>query len=100
MCSGRAEVICCGRKLSPLEPKKAEEGERLTVEEVENDWFITGNCPMRKDDYISFVALATGEQLFVIRQYPEWDLQVRIPGRRHGMLLWYGEKQGLHYQLV
>ena len=99
-CTGEAEVSCCGRTLSPLEPRKAREEEKLTVERVENDWFVTGDHPMRKEDYVSFVALATGDRLQVVKQYPEWDLQTRIPGRSHGMLLWYSKAKGLLYQLV
>ncbi len=99
-CTGQAEVSCCGRKLAALVPQKAREEEKLTVELVETDWFITSSHPMRKDDYISFVAFATGDRLQVVKQYPEWDLQVRIPARGHGLLLWYTEKQGLLYQLL
>ena len=29
-----------------------------------------------------------------------WNLQLRIPGRSHGTLLWYSKRQGLLYQLV
>ena len=99
-CTGQAEVSCCGRKLAALVPQKAREEEKLTVELVETDWFITSSHPMRKDDYISFVAFATGDRLQVVKQYPEWDLQVRIPARGHGLLLWYSEKQGMLYQLL
>ena len=83
-----------------MSPGKAGEGEKLTVEGVENDWYITGDHPMRKEDYVSFVAFATGDRLQVVKQYPEWNLQLRIPGRSHGTLLWYSKRQGLRYQLV
>ena len=99
-CIGAAEVSCCDRRLSPLSPRKAGADERLQVEEVENDWFITSRQPMRKEDYISFVAFATGDRLQVVKQYPEWDLQLRIPRRGHGMLLWYAQADGLLYQLL
>ena len=55
---------------------------------------------MRKENYISFVAFATGDRLQVVKQYPEWDLQLRIPRRGHGMLLWYAQADGLLYQLL
>lgn len=99
-CIGAAEVSCCGRKLSPLTPRKAATEEKLQMEEVETDWFITSSHPMRKENYISFVAFATGDRLQVIKQYPEWDLQLRIPRRGHGMLLWYAQADGLLYQLL
>lgn len=99
-CTGTPELSCCGRKLTPLQPRKASKEEQLLAEPVENDWFIRGDHPMRKDDYISFLAFATGDRLQVVKQYPEWDLQVRIPGRSHGTLLWYSQRLGLLYQLL
>lgn len=66
-CTGAAEVSCCGRKLSPLEPRKAQGEEKLTVEGVENDWYVTGDHPMHKEDYVSFVAFATGDRLQVVK---------------------------------
>ena len=98
--SGQAEVSCCGRKLAALEPRKAGEKEKLKVEVVETDWYITGDHPMRKDDYVSFLAFASGDRVQVVKLYPEWDLQARIPARGHGMLLWYSRKEGLLYQLL
>ena len=97
-CTGAAEVSCCGRKLAALVPQKAREEEQLTVELVETDWFITSSHPMRKDDYISFVAFATGDQLQLVKRWPEWDLQVRLPRRGHGILLWYCSRHGLFWQ--
>ena len=98
--SGQAEVSCCGRKPAALEPRKAAENEKLKVEAVENDWYITGDHPMRKDDYVSFLAFACGDRVQVVRLYPEWDLQARIPAQGHGMLLWYSHGEGLLYQLL
>ena len=98
--TGEAEITCCGRKLAALVPKKADVGEKLTVEPVENEWYITSAHAMTKEDYISFVAFQTGDRVQLIKQYPEWDLQVRIERRGHGMLLWHSAKEGLLYQLI
>lgn len=95
-----AGVSCCGKKLKALEPVKASEEEKLSVEVIENDYYISSNHPMVKEHYISFVALLTGDSLTLKKQYPEWDLQVRIPGRTHGKLIWYCTDHGLFYQLV
>jgi len=100
MCSGGAEVSCCGRRLQALVPRKAEPGEKLKVENVEDEWYITSDHPMEKDNYISFVAWASGAKVELVRQYPEWNLQLRIPRRGHGMLLWYAPGEGLLYQLL
>ena len=95
-----AGISCCGKKLKALEPVKAAEGEKLSVENIENDYYISSDHPMLKEHYISFVALLTGDTLTLKKQYPEWDLQVRIPGRTHGKLIWYCTEHGLFYQLV
>lgn len=100
MTTGDAEVSCCGRKMSPLEAQKAGAEEKLNVEKVEDEWFITSGHPMTKAHYIAFVAFAAGDRLQLIRQYPEWDLQVRLPARGHGMLLWYCTEHGLFYQML
>ena len=95
-----AGISCCGKKLQPLEAVKAPDEERLSVENIENDYYISSDHPMLKEHYISFVALLTGDTLTLKKQYPEWDLQVRIPGRTHGKLIWYCTEHGLFYQLV
>nr|WP_314461433.1 helix-turn-helix transcriptional regulator [uncultured Clostridium sp.] len=98
--TGDAEVSCCKRKLSALKLQKAEEGEKLSVTVVEDDWFITSAHPMNKEFYISFLAFASGDRISVIKQYPEWDFNVRIPRLGHGMLIWYSTKKKLLYQLL
>ena len=100
LCTGEAELSCCGKKLTVQELKKAEESEKLSVQVIEDDWYITSSHPMTKNHYISFVAFATGDRINLIKQYPEWDLTVRIPKRGHGMLIWYCTDHGLFYQLL
>ena len=95
-----AAVSCCGKRLEASQPQKAEGEDRLTVETVENDLFITSGHPMSKDHYITFAALLTGDSLILRRQYPEWGLQVRLPAIGHGRLLWCCSRHGLFYQLV
>ena len=99
--TGNAEVSCCGRKLSSLEMKKADADKKLHAEVVEDEWYITApEKSMTKEDYISFVAFLTGDSAHIVKQYPEWDMQVRFKKRGHGMLVWYSEAEGLMYQLV
>ena len=98
--TGLAEISCCGRRLNALEMQKAAENQRLKVEMVEDEWFITSDHPMVKENYISFVAYASGAKMEIHKQYPEWNLQLRIPRRGHGMIIWYAPDCGLMYQLV
>ena len=96
--AAEAGVSCCGRTLLPLEPQKPDEP--LSVEKIDGSWFISSPHPMTKEHYISFVALLTGDTLFLRRLYPEWDLQTRIPAFSHGILLWHCTKHGLFRQII
>ncbi|NLW88819.1 MAG: helix-turn-helix domain-containing protein [Clostridiaceae bacterium] len=95
-----ASISCCGKKLAPLVAKKAQESEKLSVEHIENDYFISSDHPMTKEHYISFVALLTGDSVMIRKQYPEWDLSTRIPRFGHGILYWHCVDHGLFYQPV
>lgn len=96
VCTGNASVSCCGRKLEPITAQKADGVHLLTAEDVEDERFITSSHPMQKDHYISFMALASGEKVQIFKQYPEWDMQLRLPKRTHGKLVWYCTKHGLY----
>jgi len=93
-----ASVCCCGKTLAALTPVKATPEEKLAVEVMENEYYISSNHEMSKDHYITFVALLTGDSLILKKQYPEWNLQTRLPMIAHGMLLWHCNRHGLFYQ--
>ena len=93
-------ISCCGKKTRMLEPKKAEDEEKLKVELIDNEYYISSDHEMTKQHYITFAALLTGDSLIMKKQYPEWDLQVRIPRTAHGKLVWYCNQHGLFYQLI
>lgn len=98
--TAEAAVSCCGKKLAAMQPKKAADDQKLSVEKIENDYFITSDHEMTKEHYITFVALLTGDAIMLRKQYPEWNLQARIPQFGHGMLVWHCNQHGLFYQLV
>lgn len=98
--TGDVSALCCDKKMTEETPQKASDSDKLLVEEVENDWYITSNHAMTKEHYISFVSFATGSRLEIIKQYPEWNLQARIQKREHGTLYWYCTKHGLFYQYL
>ena len=93
-----AGVTCCGSKLTALEPKKAEESEKLKVEDLGGEWFVSSDHPMTKEHYISFAAYVTDSFVMLFRQYPEWGLQITLPSYRAGRLVWYCTEHGLFWQ--
>ncbi|MDK2809279.1 MAG: hypothetical protein PWP24_2017 [Clostridiales bacterium] len=99
-CTGEAEVSCCAKKLNVQMMIKAKEGEKLNVQVIEKDWYISSKHPMTKEHYISFIAFVTGDKIQIIKQYPEWELSVRVHKNGHAMLIWYCTVHGLFYQNV
>ena len=95
-----SQIFCCGKPLAALEPVKTEADDTLEVELIENEYFVSSKHEMTKEHYIMFVALLTGDSMVLRRQYPEWDLQTRLPRMAHGKLLWYCNNHGLFYRLV
>lgn len=95
VCTGDMQTTCCGRPLRALEPQKPDAAHELCIEKVEDEWFLTATHPMGKEHHFAFVAFATGGRIELLRQYPEWNLQVRLPRRGHGLLLWYCTAHGL-----
>ena len=89
-------ATCCGRKLKELTPVKAEE--KLNVEIIDNEYFVSRDHEMTREHYIAFVAVVTADTILMKKQYPEWDLQVRLPYFARGRLMWYCTKHGLFYQ--
>lgn len=92
--TGSASVFCCGRKLEHLSPAGTA-ATKITIEEIDTDYFITFDHPMTKDNYISFVAAVNYDKYFFIRLYPEQSPTCRLPLTMCGKLYVYSVKQGL-----
>jgi len=93
--TGEAEVSCCGRKLVPLVPNLADEIHKLTVEEVENDFYVTFTHEMSKTHYISFIAYVTCDRALLIKLYPEQNGEVRFPKMYGGKIYYCCNQHGL-----
>ena len=81
------QLACCGRRLEPLVPQKADADHACTVEEIEDDWYVTFSHPMEKDHYIRFAAYVSYDRILLIKLYPEQGGEVRFP-RMHGGTLY------------
>lgn len=96
--TSEANISCCGKKLPALEVRKAEENEKLSIEDMHGEWYISSKHSMTKDHYISFVAYVNDSTVMIFKQYPEWNLQISLPFYRSGRIIWYCTKCGLLYQ--
>ena len=93
--TGETVVSCCGITLPPLEAEETDTDHTITIENVEDEKFITVNHPMTKSHYISFMAYVTSDKIHVVKLYPEGNAETRMQFRGRGYLYIYCNKHGL-----
>ena len=94
--TGSAVVSCCGVTLPPLEAEDADEDHAVTIEQVEDEQFVTVRHPMTKEHFISFVAYITCDRVQLVKLYPEGEAQTRLQMRGLGTLYYYCNRHGLY----
>ena len=92
---GNAVVSCCGITLPALEAEDTDEYHTITVQNVEDEHFLTVCHPMTKQHYISFVAFVTSDRFQMVKLYPESNAQTRLQLRGVGYLYYYCNRHGL-----
>ncbi len=95
MQTGEGEIVCCGKKLSGLELKGADDEHALKVEIIEDDFYITWNHSMTKTHYLKFIAYVKGDRIMLVRLYPEQGGEVRFPRMRGGRIYYCCSEHGL-----
>lgn len=97
---GDAVISCCGITLPPLEAEAPDEEHRVSMEKVEDEYFITVDHDMTKEHFISFVAYLTSERVQFVKLYPEGNAQTRLNIHGGGLLYLYCNKHGLMKQKI
>ena len=95
---GSALVSCCGITLPALEAEEADDDHTVTIENVEDEQFLSIRHPMTKEHYISFLAFVTADRVQLVKLYPEGDAQTRLQLRGLGRLYWYCNRHGLFWK--
>ena len=98
--TGSALVSCCGITLPPLEAEEADEDHGITIENVEDEHFITVHHPMTKEHFISFAAFVTCDRIQMVKFYPEGNAETRMQLRGMGQLYYYCNRHGLFRKKV
>ena len=97
---GNTLVSCCGITLPPMEAEEADDDHAITIENVEDEHFITIHHSMTKAHYISFVAYVTTERLQMVKLYPEGNAQTRLQLRGRGYLYYSCNRHGLFQKKI
>ena len=76
--AGEALISCCGIVLPPLEAEPEDDDHRLTVERVEDEYYVTLDHPMSKGHFISFLAAVSDGRVQLAKLYPEGPAEARF----------------------
>lgn len=98
--TGDTVVSCCGITLPPLEAESPDEDHGITIENVEDEHFLTISHPMTKQHFISFLAYVTSDKLQFVKFYPEGNAETRLQFRGRGFLYFYCNRHGLFQKRV
>ena len=93
--AGESVISCCGILLPALEAEEIDENHAVSIENVEDEQFVTVHHDMTKSHYISFVAYVTSDRFWLTKLYPEGNAETRFQFRGRGYLYIYCNKHGL-----
>ena len=97
---GSTVVSCCGITLPALEAEETDDDHAITIENVEDEHFVTVHHPMTKAHYISFIAFVTSDRIQMVKLYPEGNAETRLQLRGKGLLYYYCNQHGLFKKKV
>ena len=92
---GEAAIHCHGILLTPLEAEPADERHMLSIERVEDEYYVRIDHSMTKEHYISFAAAASYDQMQMVKLYPEGNAQARFKIRGVRRIFYYCNRDGL-----
>ena len=92
---GDTVVSCCGINLPPLEAEEIDDDHKISIDRVEDEYFITVNHEMTKKHYISFISHLTSDTVNFVKLYPEGNAETRLSLRGGGYIMFYCNKHGL-----
>ena len=96
ICStGEMVVSCCGIVLPALEPETEDDNHHMSVEKVEDEYYITIQHDMSKKHYISFIAAVKDDGYEIKKLYAEGNAEARFKINRTKYFLYYCNMHGL-----
>lgn len=93
--TGEAVISCCGITLPPLTPEAPDENHRITLESVEDEYYVHLAHPMTKTHYISFLAAVSDDCIQFVKLYPEGNAEARFQKNRIKYVYAYCNHHGL-----
>lgn len=93
--TGEAVVSCCGIILPPLAAEEPDDDHPLSIERVEDEYYVTVPHEMSKNHHISFIAAVQNDGYDIRKLYPEGKAEARCKIRGTRAVYYYCNHHGL-----
>ena len=93
---GEAVVQCHGVALLPGEAEPADEHHKISVERIEDEYFVRIDHDMTKEHYISFIAALSSDEVKMIKLYPEGNAEARFKIKGIKKIFFFCNRDGLY----
>lgn len=97
---GEAVVHCHGVLLTPVQAEETDAQHSVTIETVEDEYFVRIAHDMTKQHYISFVAAVSPDGIQMVKLYPEGNAEARVKMRGVRYICFYCNRDGLLFARV
>ena len=94
-CMGEVVIHCHGVQLTPAEEENADEKHPISIERVEDEYYVCIDHEMTKQHYISFVAAVSADRIQMVKLYPEGNAQARFKMNGVRKIYFYCNRDGL-----
>lgn len=94
---GEAVIHCHGVLLTAETAERSDESHKITVEKIEDEYFVKIDHAMTKKHYISFIAALSCDKIELVKLYPEGSNEARFKRSGVEKILFYCNRDGLFY---
>ena len=92
---GEAVIHCHGILLTPSQEEEADDTHKISIEKVEDEYYVRVEHDMTKQHYISFIAAQGSDKMQMVKLYPEGNAEARVKINGVRKLLFYCNRDGL-----
>ena len=93
---GEASIHCHGILLNPLDVEEIDDKHRISIERIEDEYFVSIDHSMTKEHYISIIAALSSDDIQLIKLYPEGKCEARFKIRGVRKIIFYCNRDGLY----
>lgn len=95
-CMGEAVIQCHGVQLTPETAEEKDAKHQISIEKVEDEYYVRIHHEMTKKHYISFIAAASSDRIQMVKLYPEGNAEARFKINGVRKIYYYCNRDGLY----